>query len=135
MSFQTASTTLVGQSLGARNPERAVRAARESQKLALLGAGAAGVLLFFCGRYIAWAYTDDQVVISLTANVLKMIAFVQPFLASTFVLAGALRGAGDTRWTMYITMAGVWGVRHDGLYPCVQGRAGSTECGSPWGSI
>lgn len=110
-SFQTASTTLVGQSLGARNPERAVRAARESQKLALLGAGAAGVLLFFCGRYIAWAYTDDQVVISLTANVLKMIAFVQPFLASTFVLAGALRGAGDTRWTMYITMAGVWGVR------------------------
>jgi putative MATE family efflux protein len=111
MSFQTASTTLVGQSLGARNPDRAVRAARESQKMALIGAGAAGFVLFFCGRYIAYAYTEDPVVISLTANVLRLIAFVQPFLASTFVLAGALRGAGDTRWTMYITMAGVWGVR------------------------
>ncbi len=111
MSFQTASTTLVGQSLGARNPERAVRVAREAQKLALIGACSAGALLFFCGRYIALPYTDDPVVLSLTANVLKLIAFVQPFMASTFVLAGSLRGAGDTKWNMYITMAGVWGVR------------------------
>lgn len=111
MSFQTASTTLCGQSLGAKSPEGAIRAARECQKMALIGASLAGLVLFFGGRYIAWAYTDDPVVITLSANVLKMIAFVQPFLATNFVLAGALRGAGDTRWTMYITMAGVWGVR------------------------
>lgn len=111
MSFQTASTTLCGQSLGARNPERAVRCARESQRMALIGAALAGSVLFFFGRYIAWAYTEDPTVISLSANVLKLIALVQPFLASMFVLVGALRGAGDTKWTMYITMAGVWGVR------------------------
>lgn len=111
MSFQTASTTLVGQSLGARNPERAIRMGREAQKLALLTACGTGALLFFCGRYIAYPYTDDPVVISLTANVLKIIAYAQPFMASNFVLVGALRGAGDTKWTMYITMAGVWGVR------------------------
>jgi Na+-driven multidrug efflux pump len=56
-------------------------------------------------------YTDDPSVISLSAGVLKIIAFAQPFMATNFVLAGALRGAGDTKWTMYITMAGVWGVR------------------------
>lgn len=109
--FQTAATTLVGQSLGAKQPGRAIRVGAESQKIALLVAACTGAILFFLGKYVAVLYTDDPGVISLSSGVLKIIAFAQPFMATNFVLAGALRGAGDTKWTMWITMAGVWGVR------------------------
>jgi Na+-driven multidrug efflux pump len=31
-----------------------------------------------------------------------------PFQSTQFILAGGLRGAGDTRWPLYATAAGVW---------------------------
>jgi Na+-driven multidrug efflux pump len=36
---------------------------------------------------------------------------VQPMLAASMIFAGALRGAGDTRWPMLITGACIWLVR------------------------
>lgn len=45
------------------------------------------------------------------SSVLRLIAISQPFLAASMVFAGALRGAGDTRWVLIITTVGVWGVR------------------------
>ncbi len=42
---------------------------------------------------------------------LRIVAVAQPFMAINHTLAGGLRGAGDTRWTMYITGASAWGVR------------------------
>lgn len=32
-------------------------------------------------------------------------------MISQFVFTGALRGAGDVKWTLFVTMAGFWGVR------------------------
>ena len=32
-------------------------------------------------------------------------------MLSMFIFIGGLRGAGDTRWTLAITMAGFWGIR------------------------
>ena len=109
--FQVASTTLVGQSLGANKPDRASRVAREAVKIAMACAVVTGAILFFFGRYIALLYTDDPTVIALSTGSLRIIAFVQPFMALNFVLVGALRGAGDVKWALYITMAGIWGVR------------------------
>jgi Na+-driven multidrug efflux pump len=40
-----------------------------------------------------------------------MAAFIQPLMAASFVFAGGLRGAGDTRRTLIITVGSVWGVR------------------------
>jgi Na+-driven multidrug efflux pump len=42
---------------------------------------------------------------------LKIVALLQVPLALTMVLAGSLRGAGDTRFIMGATMIGMWGVR------------------------
>lgn len=50
-------------------------------------------------------------VIRLGSIALKIIGLIQPAQSSQFVLAGGLRGAGDTRWPLYATAAGVWGVR------------------------
>lgn len=111
MAFQTASTALVGQKLGSKEPEVAEKAGWAARNLGMMFAGSAGLIFFFLGRYIALAYTRDPVAVNMSAQALKIIALAQPSLATAFILAGGLRGAGDTRWTMFTTATGIWGVR------------------------
>ncbi len=111
MSFQIASTTLVGQSLGAKNPDRAERVGWEAVRIGAMVGVFTGLMYFLFGSHIAQIYTDDAAVTALAAGALKIIAISQPFMLSMFIFIGGLRGAGDTRWTLAITMAGFWGIR------------------------
>ncbi len=111
MAFSIASTTLVGQNLGARNPDRAERVGWETVKIGASIGVITGIVYFFFGKYFAYLYTDDEAVMALAAGALKIIALVQPFMLSMFILRGGLRGAGDTRWTLLMTIAGFWGMR------------------------
>lgn len=110
-SFGVAATTLVGQGLGARDPGRAERAARTASRLGVTVACAIAASFFFFGRQLAGLYTRDPVVIAQTALALRIYAPAQPAQSTRFVLAGALRGAGDTRWTLLATAVGIWGFR------------------------
>ncbi|HOP71293.1 MAG TPA: MATE family efflux transporter [Bacillota bacterium] len=111
MAFQIAATTLVGQSLGAKDPDRAERVGWETARIgALTGILTFGIYFFF-GKYLAFLYTDDPTVMDLAAGALKIIALIQPLMLANFILIGGLRGAGDTRYTLFITMAGFWGLR------------------------
>jgi len=109
--FSIAATTLVGQSLGAKSPKRARLGAQLSTRSAVIWMGAMGVVFFFFGDVIMRVFTDDQRLIQLGADCLKVIAFYQPSLAVAFVLGGALRGAGDVRYPMWVTTCAVWLVR------------------------
>lgn len=62
-----------------------------------------GFVFFFFGREIVSLYSDDPVVINMGAQLLKIVGLIQPFQSSQFIIAGALRGAGDTRATAIIT--------------------------------
>lgn len=42
---------------------------------------------------------------------LRIIAFFQPAAALVQVMTGALQGAGDTKFPMYATLLGIWGIR------------------------
>ncbi|HEX6988500.1 MAG TPA: MATE family efflux transporter, partial [Bacillota bacterium] len=111
MAFAVAATTLVGQCLGAGQPDAAERAGWEVRRRAM------GVTITMAGAYFAlgpWIvalYSQDPLVISQGALALKIMALAVPAQTTQFVLAGALRGAGDTRWPLYATAAGMWGVR------------------------
>ena len=109
--FSIAATTLVGQSLGAKSPKRARLGASLSTRSAVIWMGAMGIVFFFFGDVIMRVFTDDQRLIQLGADCLKVIAFYQPSLAVAFVLGGALRGAGDVRYPMWVTTIAVWLVR------------------------
>jgi putative MATE family efflux protein len=109
--FGLAATALVGQNLGAKQPDRAERAGYESLKWSMYIAAAATAVFLFLPAWLARMYSSDPEVVSLTAACLRITAMVQFPLAVAMVLAGALRGAGDTKWVMYITAAGNWGVR------------------------
>lgn len=115
MAVATAAATVVGQSLGMRRPQRAVRAAHVSY---LIGGGlmsCAGVCFILFRRSLAHFLTNDPAVMDLTAKCLLITAFAQPGFAGSLVYAGALRGAGDTFIVMIVNLASVVGIRLVGV--------------------
>ena len=109
--FSIAATTLVGQGLGAKNPDLAERSAVETSRMGMMISTMIAGFMFIFGRWIAALYTSDPQVIESTAMVLRIIGLVQPAQSTRFILSGGLRGAGDTRWPLYSTFVGIWGVR------------------------
>ena len=109
--FGIAATTLVGQSLGAGRPDVAERCGFETRRLGMIIAFSIALLFFFFGRQIADIYINDAEVTRMAAKALKIVAIMQPLQSTQFILAGALRGAGDTRWPLLSTMIGIWCIR------------------------
>lgn len=109
--FSVAATTLVGQNLGAGKPEGAERSAYESLKMACLLVGAMGMVFLCWPGVLMRLYTSDAEVIRLGSVYLRIMAFCQIHQAFNFVLSGALRGAGDTKFPMWVTAVGNWMIR------------------------
>ena len=109
--FSVASMTLVGQYLGKGMPHRAIQFAWLTNKIAWLSMTAAGVVIFIFAKQLTMLFIDDPQVIHWGTLCVMIAVLEQPTLAICFVLGGALRGAGDTRWPMYITTMGVWLIR------------------------
>lgn len=105
--FALAASALVGQGLGAEDPQGAEKAGSEAARLALMIMGTMGVIFFVAPQLFVSLFTPDPDVIDASARVLRIVAIGQPFLALTMVLGGALRGAGDTRAVLLITVLGV----------------------------
>ncbi|MAG34658.1 MAG: MATE family efflux transporter [Dehalococcoidia bacterium] len=109
--FGIAASALTGQALGAKRPDRARRSTWFAVRSAMLWMGSLAVLFFFAGPWLMLPFTNDQEIVSVGSAGLKVLAFGQPFFACSMVLAGALRGAGDTRFPMLIAGLGMWAVR------------------------
>ena len=56
-----------------------------------------GLLLFLLADPLIRLFTPDEEAILLGAQVLRIVAFAEPFFAMSIVVTGVLRGAGDTR--------------------------------------
>lgn len=109
--FSIAATTLVAQNLGGGKKDRAYRL---GGLCTLMGIGVMTVMgsaMFLFAPQILRFFTREPAVIALGAKMLRIEAFVEPLVAVGNVLGGVLRGAGDTRWPFYISVAGMWLVR------------------------
>jgi putative MATE family efflux protein len=106
--FAAASTTLVGQSLGAQKPALADRYLRTTVLSSMTVMTIAGLGLFFFGKYVVQMFSPDPGVIVLASQCLRIAAILQPAQTGSMVFAGGMRGAGDTLWPMIITATGMW---------------------------
>ena len=106
-----AAATMVGQNLGAGRAQDARISAYEANRLAVLLMAAMGMVFFFFPYILLRAFTNDPDVIQYGILYMKIVAFAQVPLAITMVVGGALRGAGDTGFIMFGTIAGMWFVR------------------------
>jgi putative MATE family efflux protein len=109
--IETAATTIVGQVVGARRRDLARSFARLATVLGMLVMTASGVVMFVLAPQIMAMLTPDVAVRALGAQVLRIEAFAEPLFAASMVVAGALRGAGDTLVPSIISLASMWGVR------------------------
>ncbi len=114
----SASTTLIGQSLGAAkngDPEKAKEAARRYADTAvLMGVTVmmiAGAILYAAAPAIFAMLTPDERVRELGVTVLRIEAFAEPLYGASIVCSGAMRGAGDTLIPSIMNLASIWGVR------------------------
>lgn len=103
-----AGAVLVGQAIGREDAAAARRAAGIALALgATFMVLSAAVMLTFPGA-IARMYTEERPVILLAASLIPIAGMFQVFDGTQVVAAGVLRGAGDTRAPMVITLIGFW---------------------------
>ncbi len=117
--FATAATTLVGQALGAKKPKLAERYTWHTILIGCVMMSLAGAGLYLFAEPLVRIITQDAQAVPLAVQCLQITAFIQPIQASAWIFAGALRGAGDTKWPFYITAACNWGIRALGAVLCV----------------
>lgn len=109
--FAMAATTLVGQNIGARRLDRAERSGWAATEMSVVWMSVMGAAFFIFPRQIIGLFTGDTHLVDIGEPCLRIIGLAQPFSAVAFTLAGALRGAGDTRFPMFVTAVAIWLVR------------------------
>ncbi len=107
-SFAQACATLIGQSLGARDPDYATRAGWRAAQLALVTAVVLGAVFGWARYPLARMLTNDLAVVGELGPFMLVLAIAQPLLQLQFVLGGAHRGAGDTVNPLIAAMLGNW---------------------------
>lgn len=108
LGFSSAAAVLVGQHLGRRDPQGAARAGWAAILL-VLGVMSSAALAFLLapGAWIS-LFTRDTAVIAIGAQLLGVAAAFQLFDGLQVTATGALRGLGETRVPMIISLIGYW---------------------------
>jgi putative MATE family efflux protein len=102
--FSIAGATLVGQHLGAGNPEQARRAGWGAMRLSIVSMTFFGILIAAFAEPLARYMIDNDEVVRLSVVFIWLLGSMQPLMAIEFSLGGALRGAGDTKTPLVITL-------------------------------
>lgn len=103
-----AAATLVGKSLGEKDPDKASEMGLTSAFLGVLWGLFVAMSFLLMPIPMLKAFTTDPAVIALGVPVMIYMAINQPGLNFVIVMGGALRGAGDTYKLMIYTIIRLW---------------------------
>lgn len=106
-----AAATLVGQNLGARQPERAARSVwlTAGANAAFLGVVAVGLIVF--AEPLIRLFTDAPAVVAFGVSCLRIVACTYVFFAFGVVCVQAFNGAGDTTTPTWISLVANWALQ------------------------
>lgn len=104
MSLSVAITTFVGQNLGAGNYERARSGAKSGLVIGLIIMAVVLVPLYIFAPQIVTLFNKETEVVEFGGLFIRIVAPFYLMFAINQVYSGALRGAGDTRSTMFIML-------------------------------
>ena len=103
-SFGTAMTTYAGQNVGAHRMDRVEQGARQGTAIALGISAVITLLILVFGKNLMAIFTDTSELVTLSANMMKILVVGYLAMAITQSLSGVMRGAGDTITPMWISM-------------------------------
>lgn len=109
--FAVSATSLMGQSLGKKRFDMAQAYCSRTRRVGLASSLLLAAVFVFFGGKIVGLYNSDPNIIQMGGRIMFFVAFLQPFQSSQFIIAGGLRGAGDTKATATYTLITVLLIR------------------------
>ncbi|MFL5764777.1 MAG: MATE family efflux transporter [Bacteroidia bacterium] len=106
--LSNAAATLVGQNLGAKQPERASQSVLITTKYNIFFMGGVMLLFLFCSGPIIRIFTKDEAIAAYGAQALQIIGAGYIFYGIAMVMSQALNGAGDTKTPTIINFVCFW---------------------------
>lgn len=103
-SFGTAMTTYAGQNVGAGEYERVSKGAKQGTAMAMGTSAVIVVLILAFGKHLMRIFTGTSELVTLSMNMMRILAVGYVAVAVTQTLSGVMRGAGDTMTPMWISM-------------------------------
>jgi Na+-driven multidrug efflux pump len=105
LAFGTSTATLVSQSLGEKNPDKAAHFGWVSVRLGLIIFGVVGLLegVIFT-RPILGIVTQSDAVLEAALGPMRLMGICTPLIATGMILTQALFGAGNTRFVMIVEL-------------------------------
>ena len=109
--FTVAAMTLMGQHLGANDPDSAQQDVMTTAWIAAGLMGFLGIFMILTPHWLIYPFTQDPGTVQAASLYLQLVGISQVPLAMAFVLSGSLRGAGATRITLRINLISLWSLR------------------------
>ena len=106
--LSNAAATLVGQNLGAKQPERAESSVWRTGLYNMIFLGVVGVIFVIFATPIVRLFTSDPEVIPLAASCLRIVSYGNIGYAYGMVMLQAFNGAGDTVTPTIVNLFGFW---------------------------
>lgn len=106
--LSNAAATLVGQNLGAKQPERAEASVWRTGFYNMLFLGAIGVFFVFFAEPVIRLFTQDPAVVPLATSCLRILSYGNIAYAYGMVMLQAFNGAGDTVTPTIVHFFGFW---------------------------
>lgn len=103
-----AAATLVGQSLGAKKPERGEHAVWTAARYNMIFLGAVGLIFIVIANPLIGAFTSDASTAAYGVKCLRIVSYGFIFFAFGMVLEQAFNGAGDTLTPTLINLGCFW---------------------------
>jgi putative MATE family efflux protein len=106
--LSNAASTLVGQNLGAKQPDRARQSVYLTVRFSVAFMAFVMLLFLFCANPIIRFFTRDEAIIAYGVQALQIIGAGFIFYGIAMVMMQALNGAGDTRTPTLINFFCFW---------------------------
>lgn len=112
LGLSMATSTLVGQNIGANQLERANRTAALSAGIGFITLTVVGIILFIAAEPVAAIFIpDDPGIIASSAHMIQIMALTFGFIAIQQVFNGAFRGGGNPTAAMILSVISLWILR------------------------
>lgn len=106
--LSNAGATLVGQNLGAKQPERAARSIWLAGFYNMCVLGVVGLVFVLAARPITGLFTQDPAIVPWAVRCLRIVSSGFLFYAWGMVLSNAFNGAGDTWTPTWLNLVCFW---------------------------
>lgn len=118
--FRTATSTLVGNALGEKDRNKFRIVSILSILITVIMMCINGTILYFTAYPLMRIFTPSVDVALLGAQVLRMVAFSEPFFGIMIVMEGIFYGLSNTKYAFFVETFSMWCIRIVFTFLCVK---------------